>query len=396
MSGPLCSDLCKQNNIHLGKCLSMVPEKKVYDGEWQGRQVILKANMEWFLELNERQEQSDNEVVSSFKNDISSWVETLFGDCPQCSRLVSRLLSLGDSDDDKIVTASEARTFVSLLYQEEPFMLMALNESKHSVDFYGYCGGLYVVEKVPYIASSLFGEKWDFGDFSILPDVFEPVEEITRNLVGKILDTAFSIPYIGTILDDVQTFTKYLIFSTFYQKHIPSQKEMFDIVSSMLDATLALSNNPYGMVQSCDIHLGNFGITNNSIVKVIDLDLMYPVVFLRNLLEQKECVSDEDCWVGNKEDCQSSCDATTGTCTSMVHKQDLVNICETHFPFIFKSYSTLELAGHNATCLTTAIEKLVEFCETLPVAYTTEQLRHDILTVKKALRSIERNFSKMC
>ncbi|KAJ7357601.1 N-term cysteine-rich ER, FAM69 [Desmophyllum pertusum] len=75
VSGPLCSDLCKQNNIHLGKCLSMVPEKKVYDGEWQGRQVILKANMKWFLEFNERQEQSDNEVVSSFKNDISSWVK---------------------------------------------------------------------------------------------------------------------------------------------------------------------------------------------------------------------------------------------------------------------------------------------------------------------------------
>ncbi|KAJ7357600.1 hypothetical protein OS493_024413 [Desmophyllum pertusum] len=110
---------------------------------------------------------------------------------------------------------------------------------------------------------------------------------------------------------------------------------MFDIVYSMLDATLALSNNPYGMVQSCDIHLGNFGITNNSIVKVIDLDLMYPVVFLRTLLEQKECVSDEDCWVGNKEDCQSSCDTTAGTCTSMVPQTGLSQYLRDSLPFYF-------------------------------------------------------------
>lgn len=30
-------------------------------------------------------------------------------------------------------------------------MLIVLNESKYFVDFYGYCGGLYVVEKFLFV-----------------------------------------------------------------------------------------------------------------------------------------------------------------------------------------------------------------------------------------------------
>lgn len=396
VSGPLCSDLCEQNNIHLGKCLSSVTEKKVYDGAWQGREVILKVNERWFMEFQELHKKTDSDLTSSFQNDVVFWVETMFGSCSQCSTLVEKLISYADSNHDEIVTASEARTFVTLMYQEESFMLMALNESKHSLDFYGYCGGLYLTEKVPLIASSVYGEKWELSDVSILPDVFEPVEEISRNFGKKILEAAFSIPYVYSILNEALTLTKSLIFSTFSQEHIPSQREKFDFLYSLLDATLSLSSNPYGLVQSCDIHLGNFGITNDSVVKFIDLDFTYPFVFLRTLLKQKQCASDEDCWVGAMEDCHSSCDLNTNTCTSVVHKQDLVNICETHIPFVFRRSSFIsELTGNSTTGLRKALGQLVVFCQTLSVAYSAEQLRHDILTVKEKLRIVERNFSKM-
>ena len=396
VSGPLCSDLCEENNIHLRKCLSSVTEKKVYDGAWQGREVILKANERWFMEFNELQKKADNDLTSSFQNDVFSWVESMFGNCSQCSTLVEKLTSYADSNHNEIITACEARTFLSLMYQEESFMLMALNESKHSLDFYGYCGGLYVTEKVPLIAASVFGEKWEFSEFYILPDMFEPVEEISRTFGKKILEAAFSIPYTHSILNEALTLTKSLIFSTFSQEHIPSQKEKFDFLYSLLDATLSLSSNPYGLVQSCDIHLGNFGITSDSVVKFIDLDFTYPSVFLRTLLEQKQCATDEDCWVGTMEDCHSSCDIATNTCGSMVHKQDLLNICETHIPFVFRRSSILsELTGNSTSSLRKALGKLVMFCQTLPVAYSNEKLRHDILTVKEKLRIVEHNFSKM-
>jgi len=396
VSGPLCSDLCEQNNIRLGKCLSSVIEKKVYDGAWQGREVIFKVNERWFMEFKELQKKTDNDLMSSFQNDVLFWVETMFGNCSQCSTLAEKLTSYADSNHNEIITASEARTFVTLMYQQEAFMLMALNESKHSLDFYGYCGGLYVTEKLPLIASSVFGEKWEFSEFSILPDLFEPVEEMLRNFGKKILDGPCSIPYVYSILNEALTLTKNLIFSTFSQEYIPSQREKFDFLYSLLDSTLSVSSNPYGLVQSCDIHLGNFGITNGSVVKFIDLDFMYPSVFLRTLLEQKQCASDEDCWVGTMEDCHSSCDITTNTCSSMVHKQDLVNICETHILFVFRRSSILsELTGNSTTGLRKALGKLVMFCQTLSVAYSAEQLRHDILTVKEKLRIVEHNFSKM-
>ena len=396
VSGPLCSDLCEQNNIHLGKCLTSVTEKKVYDGVWRGREVILKANEEWFMAFKELQKKTDNDLTSSFQDDVVYWVETLFGNCSQCSTLVEKLTSYADSNHNEIITASEARSFVSLMYQEESFMLMVLNESKHSLDFYGYCGGLYLTEKVPLIAASVFGEKWEFSDFSILPDTFEPVEEVSRNFAKKILEAAFSIPYVYSILNEALTLTKNVIFRTFFEKHIPSQKEKFDFLYSLLDATLSLSSNPYGLVQSCDMHLGNFGITNDSVVKFIDLDFTYPSVFLRTLLEQKQCASDEDCWVGTMDDCHSSCDITTNLCRSVVHKQDLVNICETHIPFVFRRSSILfERTGNSTTGLRKALGKLVMFCQTLSVVYSAEQLTHDILTVKEKLRIVEHNFSKM-
>lgn len=111
VSGPLCSDLCQQRNIHLGKCLTTVPDKKIYDGTWHGQNIILKVNMSWFEEFQERQKVTDSDVVSSYHNDVSSRVNTLFGDCTQCNKLASRLLLLGDGNSDGSVTAAEARSF---------------------------------------------------------------------------------------------------------------------------------------------------------------------------------------------------------------------------------------------------------------------------------------------
>ena len=37
-------------------------------------------------------------------------------------------------------------------------------------------GGLYVLEKLPYIASKVFADTWELLDLSFLPDAFEPVQ----------------------------------------------------------------------------------------------------------------------------------------------------------------------------------------------------------------------------
>jgi len=391
VTGPLCPDLCEQNIIHPGKCFSTVTEKMVYDGEWGGIQVFLKMNMDWFNHFGEKQEVTDNDILSSFQYYVSSRVESLFGDCSECDKLTSRLMQLGDSNSDGVITATEVRTFVSLLNLIEPMMLITLNDSKHTVDFYGYCGGLYIVEKVPFIASQVFGEKWQLKDLSLFPDALEPLEETARNIAVKIANAAFSIPYISTILSDTVAFIKYLIFTTFFQSHAPSESEKFRFLYSVLDATLDLSSNPYnGMLHSCDMHLGNYGFTNNSVVKVIDFDQTYPVAFLSALLQQIHCSSDDDCWKGTKEDCQSSCDTATGACTSAIQRQDLINICVAHIPTV------LQHPGQNSTCLKKAVGRLVGFCRTLPVIESIQQLREAIHAVKGRLKYIESSCSQIC
>lgn len=52
-------------------------------------------------------------------------------------------------------------------------MLMVLNNSKYIVDFYGYCGGLYVVERVLYVVVKVFEENWELIDFLFFFDVIE-------------------------------------------------------------------------------------------------------------------------------------------------------------------------------------------------------------------------------
>lgn len=393
MSGPLCPDLCEQNNIRFEQCLSTMIEKQVYTGEWRGTPVILKMHMDWFKVFEEVQKTTGNDVLLWCQDFASSRVETLFGNCSQCDKLTSRLLQLCDSNTDGMVTAPEVRSFVSLLHQLEPMMLITLNESKYSVDFYGYCGGLYVLEKVPFVASQVFGETWALQDLSLMPDAFEPLEEVVRNFVRKVVDAAFTIPYICTILSDTITLTKYHIFRAFSQTHVPSEKEKFAFLYSVLDATLGVSSNPYGMLQSCDLHLGNYGFTNNSIVKVIDFDLTYPVTHLSTIFEQKQCSSDDDCWVGNLEDCQSSCKTTTGTCEPVMWKQDLINICDTQVPFVFRSPTILQQTGQNTTCLKTAIKRLTEFCQQLPAIQSIEELSRAVLGVKEKLQFIESNCS---
>ena len=393
MSGPLCPDLCEQHSIHFEKCLSTMIEKQVYTGEWRGTPVILKMNMDWFKLFEEVQKTTGNDVLLWCQDFVSSRVETLFGDCSQCDKLTSRLLQLCDSNTDGMVTAPEVRSFVSLLHLLEPMMLITLNESKYSVDFYGYCGGLYVLEKVPFVASQVFGETWALRDFSLLPDLFEPLEEAVRNFAGKVVDAVFTIPYICTILSDTITLTKYHIFKAFSQTHVPSDKEKFTFLYSVLDATLGVSSNPYGMLQSCDLHLGNYGFSNNSVVKAIDFDLTYPVTHLSTIFEQKQCTSDDDCWVGNSEDCQSSCNTATGTCDSVVWKQDLINICDTQVPFVFRSPTILQQTGQNTTCLKTAIRRLTVFCQQLPAIQSIEELSRAVLAVKEKLQYIEGNCS---
>ena len=322
---------CEHNKIQLGQCLSTVPEKQIYEADWEDKQVILKINVTWFKEFSIRRDMKDSDAAAMYKNDVSARARTMFGDCSQCHKLTSALAILGDSNSDGIVTGAEAKTFISLLQFIEPLMLIALNDSKHTVDFCWYCGGLYAVEKVPLIASKIFGTTWELLE---LPgDMLEPLQVTFNYYVAKIVHAAAFYPrYADTILMRTLALNDYPVFSNLFLVHFPSRREKIQFAYSLLDTIMSLSEHPYGLVQQCDGHLGNFGITSNAYIKIIDLDLLFPYFYIKDHLERKECLSDEVCWVGNNRFCLSTCDSSKGFCSSDMLYQDLHVVCEGFLP----------------------------------------------------------------
>lgn len=368
--------------------MSTIVEKTVYDGEWKGKQVILKRSLDWSKLFEEVHHFLDyDNLLSSSQQYVSSRVEALFGNCTHCDKLKVRLVKLFDDNNDGKVTATEVRSFATLLNLLEPMMLIALNESKYTVDFYGYCGGLYAVEKLPYVASQVFGETWELKDLSLFPDFLEPLEEIGRNMIEKIVDVVFAIPFVCHVLNDVLMLAKNYIFTFVSQTYIPSEQEKFEFVYSLMDTTLGVSSYPYGMLQSCDLHLGNYGFTNSLLVKMIDFDHTYPLVYLGELLMQKKCTSNDDCWVGNVNDCCSWCNDETGTCNSVVWKHDVTNICQVHIPYILRGL--IIFTSRNSTCQREAIFSLVKFCQSWPVITSIQQLEEIVPRLKEQLKSIQ-------
>ena len=387
VSGSICKDLCVHENFHFAECLSTVPAKKIFGAIWREREVVVKINMSWFEGLEKRQEFAKGKEVKSYENDISTRVRALFGDCARCGELVSFLVSIGDSDNDGEITGAEERSFMSLLQQNEAMMLMALNNSEHTVDFYGYCAGLYVLEKVPHVTAKVFEEKWELIDLSFLPEAVEPIQTAIDNLGGIILQAVFSfLQYLYAHFPNYLPMKINFMLHTFLATYVPSKREKFRLAYSLIDATLELSNNPYGLVISCDANLHNFGYTSNFLVKFIDLDLTYPLAFVKSLLKKKNCTCDSDCWTGVSEICCSACNTTTGYCTSEMQYQDLHIVCEAIIPKIFSKRNIRE---SDDTCLTNAIHELDKYCSRLPVVYTVEELKLEIHAVKKRLRSIE-------
>lgn len=64
-------------------------------------------------------------------------------------------------------------------------------------------------------------------------------------------------------------------------------------------------------------------------------------------------------------------------------------VCEGVFPLLFRHPNYLEPTDLNMTRLKRAMRKLAVFCSEIPVVYSSAELRRNILTVKKRLKSVD-------
>jgi hypothetical protein len=86
------------------------------------------------------------------------------------------------------------------------------------------------------------------------------------------------------------------------------------IALSFLSMVDSLEHSPAGPLHHCDVQEGNFGITPDNTVKMIDADLVYPADRMRDILAQPACAADADC---EFFDCGSKCNVSSGRCLAV-------------------------------------------------------------------------------
>ena len=145
-----------------------------------------------------------------------------------------------------------AASFLSLVENDEYAMLGTFQELHHLPKLYGYCGQAYVVEKLT------------------------PYSNIFPALVHRL-----------------------------------DWKRTVKLALSFLDMVTELETVNGGPLRHCDMQEGNFGITDDDEIKLIDIDLVLTKEKADMFLSQPNCTSEADC---DFFDCVTMCDVKRGKC----------------------------------------------------------------------------------
>ena len=355
------------------------------------QEVVLKFSRQWFRELEVKRSLVTKQDASESDDAlILSHVHAKVGDYQRCEQISKTLASVADIDGDGRLAESELISLLALIEQQEPAMLMALNGSEHTPMVYGYCGGLYVVEVLPFVAGDYFGLSWAMEDFTLLPFLCEPLDDLVRESVAFAVDHIFFLPCMVDIFNSVLLSLKQVIYENLFQIRKPTVQETFAFLLQLMDL-LQESSGRLGVLQSCDAHISNFGITKNLTVKAIDFDLTFSKPVLSDIMAQKSCLSHEDCRVGSYDECRTSCNFDTGFCPPKLESQDLQYICGTIFQLSYNVSDLRSIPSLISDCLRQGISKVEAFCTKLPHANTTDELHVNVKKVSSALKGVKKN-----
>ncbi|KAG7238159.1 hypothetical protein CRUP_019200, partial [Coryphaenoides rupestris] len=216
------------------------------------------------------------------------------GDQANLPALADAMLSVADSNKDGRIALAEARSVWALL-QLDHFLLAAvvLQEREHAPRLLGFCGDLYVTEKVPH--APLYG----LG----LPWLLEPwVPAGLRRRMD-------------------QWFT-------------PSWPRRAKISMGLVELVEDLFHGTFGMFLMCDVSAAGFGYNDRHDLRVTDARHIVPEPVFREGMRERRCDSDRDCRYG--VDCDTACDLARGRCTAEVTRPNLAKACEVLRDYILR------------------------------------------------------------
>ncbi|XP_041861446.1 divergent protein kinase domain 1A-like [Melanotaenia boesemani] len=301
IDGPACSSLCDKHTLHLGKCFTAKPNCQVYSGSWGDLEGVIKCQLEEAphydlggeIEAAAFSKPSKGTSVEKFREMIINHLKTKVGDQANLADLATQVLATADANRDGHISLPEARSTWALLQLNEFLLALVLQGREHTPRLLGFCGDLYVVEKVSY--SPLYG---------------------------------ISLPWI------LEVWVPAGLRRQMDQWFTPSWPLKAKISIGLLELVEDVFHGTFGSFLMCDMSAATFGYNVRHDLKVMDAQFILPEAAFQDQIRQKRCDVDEDCLYG--ADCLTSCDLTKHRCTPEVTRPNLAKACQILKDYILK------------------------------------------------------------
>uniref|UniRef100_A0A8C6U423 Divergent protein kinase domain 1Aa n=1 Tax=Neogobius melanostomus TaxID=47308 RepID=A0A8C6U423_9GOBI len=237
IDGSACVGLCDKETLYMGRCLSTLPNNQSKLGE--------QANL---------------------------------------ASLVTQILSVADGNRDGRVSLPEARSMWALLQMDEVLLGLLLQDRGHTPRLLGFCGDLYMTERVHY--GPLYGLPLPWPLSSWLPTG-----------VQRTVDQWFT----------------------------PSWPRKAKISMGLLELVEDIFHGTYGSFLICDLNAAIFGYTDHYELRLLNNKAVISEEQFRERMKTLKCQTDSDCAYG--ADCLSSCDAAERRCKEEPLKPNLAKAC---------------------------------------------------------------------
>lgn len=206
------------------------------------------------------------------------------GEQPSLGTLVARVVTLADVNQDGKVSLAEAKSVWALLQVPELLVLLALAGREHTPRLLGFCGHLYVTERVAH------GALWSLE----MPSALQPV---VPEAVGVALNRWLA----------------------------PAWPRRARISIGLLEFVEDAFHGAYGSFLMCDSGPARVGYSQQYDCKMADLRGVASEAAVRAHLRGRPCQTNADCTYGR--DCTATCDRLARQCNTEVVQPNLAKVC---------------------------------------------------------------------
>uniref|UniRef100_A0AAQ4NPC4 Divergent protein kinase domain 1Aa n=1 Tax=Gasterosteus aculeatus aculeatus TaxID=481459 RepID=A0AAQ4NPC4_GASAC len=282
IDGSACSSLCDKDTLYMSRCFDVgsplcTPGVTHYE---------LGEEPEPRRESPRVRQAHQRHIVEKFREMVFNHLKSKLGEQANLAGLVGQILSVADGNKDGRVSLPEARSTWALLQMDEVLLGLLLQDRGHTPRLLGYCGDLYMTERVPY---------------------------------GPLYGLSLPWPLAGWVPSGVQR--------TVDQWFTPSWPRKAKISMGLLELVEDVFHGTYGSFLICDFAAAHFGYTDRHELRLTNARAVVPEAAFRRAMRARTCEADGDCVYG--VDCHTSCDVAEKRCRGEPLRPNLAKACGT-------------------------------------------------------------------